>query len=179
MGWTFSNWTRAELIEHLTQPGETDTARYETLRFAIRGDVLWQVIRYTSKEPAVIEMVADHSFTIIGCTLLERSSGWWGYKAMVEQAHPYYYSCPLKYLAIPTMMRSIRQTRRRWSRPSLVRPARHRKPNRRSTLPALPRHRHRPASISWSGCAAVSKLARSSSTTRRPAFIPSRIRSCW
>ena len=42
MGWTFSNWTRAELIEHLTQPGETDTARYETLRFAIRGDVLWQ-----------------------------------------------------------------------------------------------------------------------------------------
>ena len=100
MGWTFSNWTRAELIEHLTQPGETDTARYETLRFAIRGDVLWQVIRYTSKEPAVIEMVADHSFNIIGCTLLERSSGWWGYKAMVEQAHPYYYSCPLKYLAM-------------------------------------------------------------------------------
>lgn len=100
MGWTFSNWTRGELIEHLTQPGETDTARYETIAYALRGNVLWQVIRYSCKQPAVVELLADHSSTIIGCTLLERSSGWWGYKAMEEQGHPYYYSCPLKYLTM-------------------------------------------------------------------------------
>ncbi|MFG1304689.1 hypothetical protein V5F34_11185 [Xanthobacter autotrophicus] len=100
MGWTFSNWTRSELIEHLVEPGETDTARYETIAYALRGNVLWQVIRYTSKEPAVIELVAGLSTTIIGCTLLRQSSGWWGYKPMEEAGHPYHYSCPLRYLAM-------------------------------------------------------------------------------
>lgn len=98
MGWTFSDWTRSELIELLTEPGETDTARYETIAHAIRGDVLWQVIRFSSKEPAPIELVTGCSSTIIGCTLLSRSSGWWGFKEIEEAKHPYYYSCPLCYL---------------------------------------------------------------------------------
>lgn len=100
MGWTFSNWTRSELIALLTEPGERDVARYETIAYSVRGDVLWQVIRFSSKEPAVIGLVADHSSTIIGCTLLERSSGWWGFKEIEEARHPHYYSCPLRYLTM-------------------------------------------------------------------------------
>lgn len=95
-----SNWRRDELIAELVEPGETDTARYETIAHAIRGDVLWQVIRYTSKQPAVIELVADLSSTVIRCSLLGRSSGWWGYTARDELEHPDHYSCPLRYLAM-------------------------------------------------------------------------------
>jgi hypothetical protein len=34
----------------------------------------------------------------IGCHLLESSGGEWGYKSLDESVHPYYYSCPLRYL---------------------------------------------------------------------------------
>ncbi|EXL06479.1 hypothetical protein BG46_17150 [Brucella anthropi] len=100
MGWTFSNWTRSELIELLTEPGETDTANYETIAYALRGNVLWQVVRHSSKQPAVLELVAGYSSTVIRCVLLERTSGWWGYRIMTEQDEPEYYSCPLRYLAL-------------------------------------------------------------------------------
>jgi len=38
----------------------------------------------------------------IGCDLLDYSKAdeGWGYKDMEEGMHPYFYSCPLKYLAL-------------------------------------------------------------------------------
>ncbi|ATN36828.1 hypothetical protein ACO34A_23920 (plasmid) [Rhizobium sp. ACO-34A] len=98
MGWIFSNWSREALIEELVQPGETETDRYETVAYAIREDVLWSVIRFTPKEPDTSKPVCEQTTAIIGCTLLGQSSGWWGYKTLEEAAHPYYYSCPLRYL---------------------------------------------------------------------------------
>jgi len=35
---------------------------------------------------------------LIGCHLLESEGREWGYKFLVEAEHPYYYSCPLRYL---------------------------------------------------------------------------------
>jgi hypothetical protein len=58
------------------------------------ADVLWRVMR---REKANGEVT-----TFIGCDLLE-PPGWgggWGYKDMTESMHPYYYSCPLEYLAM-------------------------------------------------------------------------------
>jgi hypothetical protein len=34
----------------------------------------------------------------IGCHLLESAGLEWGYKSLDESVHPYYYSCPLRYL---------------------------------------------------------------------------------
>lgn len=98
MGWIFSNWTRENLIEELVQPSETETEHQETIAFAVREDVLWSVIRFTPKEPDTSKPLCEQTTTIIGCTLLSRSSGWWGYSDFKEEAHPYYYSCPLRYL---------------------------------------------------------------------------------
>ncbi len=38
------------------------------------------------------------SLNFIRCDLLESSSEGWGYKALEESSHPYYYDCPLHYL---------------------------------------------------------------------------------
>ncbi len=98
MGWTFSNWSRNELIELLVESNETETHRFETLAYSLRDNVLWSVIQCLPKPPAGAQPPAELPTTIIGCTLLERSSGWWGYKAMKEEGHPFYYNCPLRYL---------------------------------------------------------------------------------
>ena len=43
-------------------------------------------------------LAAGESVCYIGCHLLESSGGDWGYKSLDESVHPYYYSCPLRYL---------------------------------------------------------------------------------
>ncbi len=98
MGWLFSNWTRTELIRRLTQSEETENARYDTLTYTLRGNVLWSLVKITAKQPDVVKLAAGESMIYIGCTLLECHHGEWGYKSMDESVHPYYYSCPLSYL---------------------------------------------------------------------------------
>lgn len=98
MGWTFSNWSRNELIELLVETNETETHRYETLAYSLRDNVLWSVIQCSPKPPAGAQPHTELPTTIIGCALLERSSGWWGYKTMKEEGHPFFYNCPLRYL---------------------------------------------------------------------------------
>ena len=110
MGWTFSNWKRNELIQLLVETSETETHRYETLAYTVRGDVLWSVVQRSARQPPDIRPAVEQSTTFIGCTLLQRSSGWWGYKAMEEAAHPFTYTCPLRYLAMaPEQSRAWRE----------------------------------------------------------------------
>lgn len=57
---------------------------------ALKGSVLWTVAE-GAKE-------SGEKVTYIGCYLISKHGNEWGYKPMDESMHPYYYSCPLKFL---------------------------------------------------------------------------------
>ena len=105
MGWLFrQDMTRNELITERTeswerQSGET-IVRSECLAKCFRGGgfsgVLWAVWeRRFVKDGEEVEPKQRW----ITCDLIQyrRDSGW-GYKDMDETMHPYFYSCPMKYL---------------------------------------------------------------------------------
>ncbi len=70
----------------------------EVIDHTLDGDVLWTVVRVTARQAGVMGLAAGESVCYIGCHLLESSGGDWGYKSLDESVHPYYYSCPLRYL---------------------------------------------------------------------------------
>jgi hypothetical protein len=98
MGWTFSYQTRDELIRELTQPHETEGARATVITHSRCGNVLWSVVEITAKQAGYLNLALGESTRFIRCDLLEGSGGRWGYKPLEESMHPYYYSCPLRYL---------------------------------------------------------------------------------
>lgn len=93
MGWQFTyDAAKADIIRDLTTPEENETRRWEPIAHCVRGNVLWMVIEITYLQE-------ERSKRFIACYLLARQKGCgWGYKGMDESMHPYYYSCPLKYL---------------------------------------------------------------------------------
>lgn len=105
MGWLFrEDITRKELISDRTESWERKsdetTVQSECLAHCFRGGgfsgVLWAVWeRRFIKDGEDIEPKQRW----ITCDLIQyrRDSGW-GYKDLDESMHPYYYSCPLKYL---------------------------------------------------------------------------------
>ena len=98
MGWYFSRQTRAQLIRELTEPQESESTRSEVIAHALRGNVLWSVARITAKQAGFMKLAAGDSINVIRCDLLQGSGGEWGHKPLDESMHPYYYSCPLRYL---------------------------------------------------------------------------------
>ncbi|ANX03903.1 hypothetical protein [Immundisolibacter cernigliae] len=98
MGWYFSRQTRDQLIRELIQPQESERARSEVIAHALRGNVLWSVVRVTARQAGVLDVTEGESTTFIRCDLLQGSGGEWGHKPLDESMHPYYYSCPLRYL---------------------------------------------------------------------------------
>lgn len=91
MGWLFSPRSRRELIAALIQTDDTEHYQHITLAHALRGNVLWSVVQSTPKD------LTKTPHTVIHC---QGSAGSWGYKVMDESVHPYYYSCPKRYLAM-------------------------------------------------------------------------------
>ncbi|MGB3749205.1 MAG: hypothetical protein WA961_13460 [Rhodanobacter sp.] len=98
MGWYFSRQTRDQLIRELIRPQESECARSEVIAHTLRGNVLWSVVRVTAKQAGVLDLAEGESTTFIRCDLLQGSGGEWGHKPLDESMHPYYYSCPLRYL---------------------------------------------------------------------------------
>ena len=98
MGWTFVRQTRDQLIRELLAPQASERACCEVIDHTLDGDVLWTVVRVTARQAGVMGLAAGESVCYIGCHLLESSGGDWGYKSLDESVHPYYYSCPLRYL---------------------------------------------------------------------------------
>lgn len=98
MGWYFSRQTRDQLIRELIEPQESESARSEVIAHALRGNVLWSVVRITAKQSGFMKLAAGDSINVIRCDLLQGSGGEWGHKPLDESMHPYYYSCPLRYL---------------------------------------------------------------------------------
>lgn len=123
MGWYFSRQTRDQLIRELITPQESEQARSEVIAHALRGNVLWSVVRLTRKQAGAIDLneavdlKEDESTTFIRCDLLKSSHGEWGYKPLDESMHPYYYSCPLGYLEMaPVQSEAWRQGVRAYHR---------------------------------------------------------------
>lgn len=94
MGWLFTEGqSRADLIHRLTEPWSNDGTDAHCLHHTCVGNVLWTVWEHRHADGSAKRY--------IGCDLMrtQRSYGW-GYKDMAESMHPYYYSCPLKYLEL-------------------------------------------------------------------------------
>jgi len=103
MGWLMKRgYTRSMIIDHLTQTEESEKTRYRTIAHCLRGNVLWSVVEITSKVDGLrlvnTRLATGQSKHFIACHLLARSEYGWGYKDMEESMHPYYYTCPIKYL---------------------------------------------------------------------------------
>lgn len=105
MGWLFkSGCSRRELIEERTKNWErtTDGMTVTTKRLAhcyrggVFAGVLWTVWeRSFTKNGTEVQPTERW----IACDLMRYQKDYgWGYKDMDEAMHPYYYSCPLKYL---------------------------------------------------------------------------------
>lgn len=105
MGWLFkSGYTRKELIAERTKAWErttdagilvTSTCVASCYRGGIFSGVLWSVWERTFVKDG---QQSEPNQRWIFCDLLRCEQGDWGYKDMEESMHPYFYSCPLKYL---------------------------------------------------------------------------------
>ncbi|HEV2680823.1 hypothetical protein [Paraburkholderia aspalathi] len=101
MGWLFLRQSRHELIQQLIEPTDNGPLRSNVIAHALRGNVLWSVVHVTDQgDGALPGLTHDDGYCYIRCDLLQRSGDQWGYKPMDESMHPYYYSCPLSYLAM-------------------------------------------------------------------------------
>jgi hypothetical protein len=118
MGWTFSLFSnRADLIQQRSQSvTQSDGTRWECLRHAAVGNVLWTVWEVTPAAP-VPPRAYKPPYRYIGCDLLAsggKQSGW-GYKDMCESMGPCYYTCPLSYLDMaPVANAEWRDSVRAW-----------------------------------------------------------------
>ncbi len=106
MGWLFTRGsTRKELIteqtKNWTANGPDDTTVNTTcLAHCYRGGrfsgVLWSVWERTFVRNGEAVQPTERWIT---CNLLRcRKDDGWGYKDLDESMHPFYYSCPLRYL---------------------------------------------------------------------------------
>ena len=92
MGWLYHvGQTRKGLIQSITKSWKTPQRSSDCLAYCTRGNVLWTVWENYQKSTGTFERC-------IVCVLMQSSSDGWGYKDMDEGMHPYYYTCPLKYL---------------------------------------------------------------------------------
>jgi hypothetical protein len=127
MGWTFPyRYTKKQMIEDRIEAWDRvkeDGVKVisKCLAHCYRGNnfsgVLWSVREFTyEKDGNVFE-----SNRYICCDLLHfRKDDGWGYKDMSESMHPYYYSCPLKYLdMVPVANEEWRENVRKYHAESL------------------------------------------------------------
>ncbi|MGH7429029.1 MAG: hypothetical protein ACREJ4_11845 [Candidatus Methylomirabilaceae bacterium] len=95
MGWLFTyNSTKQDLIRARTAPWETELARGEILAYCVRGNGLWKVVEVEDQRTGEKER-----YIALDRLAYDKGSRGWGYKDLYESDHPYYYDCPLGYLA--------------------------------------------------------------------------------
>jgi hypothetical protein len=107
MGWFgVAGKSRKELINELVAPYErkieNEYFRYITLRHCYRGNafsgVLWSLVEKCSVINEFQLLTSKYQF--IRCDVIQRRGDEWWYKPIFEADHPYYYSCPKKYLSL-------------------------------------------------------------------------------
>jgi hypothetical protein len=133
MGWTFmpKGWTKVDLIKDLTRDWidtKEDGSKVKTGCLAKRcvGDELWTVWekKTLGPGPKFAQATVDRYIILF---LLEHSDSW-GYKAMDESVHPYFYGCPISYLKKAPHVRNQEwrdevQAQHERRKPKLSRPA--------------------------------------------------------
>ena len=107
MGWLFkAGMSRQDLIAEQTKGwqqtlGVGTVVNLTCLAHCYRGgvfrSVLWSVVERTIVKDGQQDGLPQRW---IICDLLRYVNGEWGYKDMEESMHPYFYSCPLKYLEL-------------------------------------------------------------------------------
>jgi len=127
MGWLFCAETKEELVNRLVRTQENENWRIQVITHSVVGSQLWMVEEYTAK--VQIESVdwpngraaePGDTFRLISLALLSKDGGHssrnlWGYKTMDEAMHPFYYSCPLKFLKmVPEACPEWRVKVRKW-----------------------------------------------------------------
>lgn len=97
MGWYFTcGASRKDIISERTENCKSARASSTCIAHCTRGNVLWAVWEQYRSDTGHIER-------FITCDLLQRDGNYgWGYKPMDESMHPYYYTCPEKYLNMGT-----------------------------------------------------------------------------
>jgi len=118
MGWYYTlGASRKAIIEEVTKEQARPQGGYfKTLRKCTSGNTLWTIHESLARNPDTGNL---ETVKWIGCYLLSRGTGdGWGYKPMDESMGPYYYSCPLSYLAeVPVLNGSWRDgVRSYWDR---------------------------------------------------------------
>jgi hypothetical protein len=97
MGWIFMPVSREELILRLIAPRDDGQIFVETLAHEVQDEMLWSVERFTARQKTSF-LEAGQSRNVIAAYLLDSHRDHWGYKALEEAMHPFYYSCPLLFL---------------------------------------------------------------------------------
>jgi len=96
MGWLFLyDATRKDVIADCIRGWTAPACSSRSIAHCTRGNVLWVVWEQYVQ-------VTGHFNRVILCILLQNSADGWGYKDLDEGCHPYYYTCPLKYLNMGT-----------------------------------------------------------------------------
>lgn len=102
MGWDFGKGqTRDELIKSLTTSFTSPEGIYnKCLKFHCSSwNVLWSVWEITQPDQT------ESRFIYCDLLKLEKDYGW-GHKSMCEAEWPYYYNCPLEFLALVPIVAS-------------------------------------------------------------------------
>jgi hypothetical protein len=85
MGWTRNTVPKpkatfvAECIAELNR-------YYSVAASTVKGDNLWMIVEKVQEDPIIL------------LYLIDKYEGCWGYKSIAEVEHPFYFSCPLKFL---------------------------------------------------------------------------------
>jgi len=105
MGWSFGYDTKHDAVQRLTQNWNNENQRRGCLAHCYRGNafsgVLWSVWSIVDRHTG-IEVDRYIACDLLRCTPQKDDGGFgrWGYKSVEESSHPYYYSCPPKYLGM-------------------------------------------------------------------------------
>jgi hypothetical protein len=107
MGWLFRpGYSRRDMIADLVKGNERSlddgtvtksTCLAHCYRGGVFSGVLWTVWERTFR---CDKQLAKSTLRWINCDVLRYEQGEWGYKDIEESMHPYFYSCPLSYLAL-------------------------------------------------------------------------------
>ena len=99
MNWTYLHHSRAALIRLLTETEDNEHLRFETLRYTLRDNILWSVVRITTKNETATSG-AGATVTLLQCYELCQAEKKWGYRALSESVGLLHYTCPLCYLRL-------------------------------------------------------------------------------
>jgi hypothetical protein len=95
MGWMYRTTpcSKRDYLKDLVRDftNDNEKCKIDVLAKTVRGNCFWMVCEVTRKDTGIVSRFIV--LALLGC-----DKGCWGYKDIEESMHPYFYSCPVKYL---------------------------------------------------------------------------------